>query len=214
MDELRIDQTEVADLSPIGNLPLRVLSFRQTLVQDVSPLDQISSLRCVLGQNGEGVYDEILPPLPDQETWINAEGMKFRRLPGRSVMLAEKEYSVGSDSPPVTSISYREAIERCKHLTKRDRSNESILHEHSYRLPTDGEWSLAARLPESQFLSPLGRRLQRITGHDYSSFAPASRRLHQHHMRCTGQTRRWLSPGRPAQRRYVDSESSSSSGSS
>lgn len=127
----------------------------------------IDSLRCVLGRDGDGSVTSVKPPLPDQRTWINMDGLKFRALPGRPVLLAEQEYRGPDRSSPLTSLTLDEARQICEMLTREDRASRQIGQIHSYRLPTDGEWSAAAQLPESQFLSPGGRLLQRLTPAGY-----------------------------------------------
>ena len=164
LDELRIDRTAVTDTTPLMSMPLRVLTFLGTPLENVEQLKRIGTLHCLLGNDKGRPFSKILPPHPDQPTWINGDGLKFRGLKGLPVFLAEKEFIVNREI--LTNLTFEDAKKRCMTLTQKGRKSKEIGHSHRYRLPTDGEWSLAAELPESPFLSPRGRRLQRLTESD------------------------------------------------
>lgn len=162
IEELRIDHTKISNLSEVAGLPLRIFTFTHTEVGDISPLNNMPYLRCMVGQNAGGPVSKIYPPDPDQVTWIDENQTKFRALPGMGVLMAEKEYPVQDGDIPITMLTFKDAENICSHLTVRHRKSNQIGEQHQYRLPTDGEWSFAVQLPESQFLSPKGRMLQQI----------------------------------------------------
>ena len=83
LDELRIDHTPISDLGPASEMPLRVLTFRDTKIKDVSVLQKITTLRCVLGDRDYAKIAKILPPLPGQATWIDEKRLQISRLARR-----------------------------------------------------------------------------------------------------------------------------------
>lgn len=169
LDELRLCRTKVTDLDPVVGLPLRVLTFVDAPIRDISATHRIPSLRCLIGQDKNGPIYDIKPPLADQKTWINERGLKFRALPGTPVMMAANEFPAPDGMTPLTSITFKKAQNLCSHMTVRERKEGKISPNQRYRLPTDGEWSYAALLPESRFLSPRGRMLQRVNETDFAN---------------------------------------------
>lgn len=169
LDELRLDNTSVTDLDPVVGLPLGVLTFTDTSIKNLAAVRRIPSLTCLHGNDLNGPLVEVKPPFPGQKTWINQQGVKFRALPGIAAMMAVDEFPAKDGSGPMTSVTYKEAENLCSHMTIRERRDGKIGVHHRYRLPTDGEWSFAALLPESRFLSPKGRMLQRLDVTDFEN---------------------------------------------
>jgi Sulfatase-modifying factor enzyme 1 len=60
----------------------------------------------------------------------------------RGATWKEPGFSQGSNHP-VVGVSWNDAEEFCKWLTKRERSARALPEEREYRLPTDEEWSAA-----------------------------------------------------------------------
>ncbi|MEM0897035.1 MAG: SUMF1/EgtB/PvdO family nonheme iron enzyme, partial [Verrucomicrobiota bacterium] len=163
---LRLDGSQVMDLQPVAKMSrLEVLTFRSARVESSSGiLENLSGLRSVLGTDGSGNVVRVRPPVPGQQTWIDGSGRTFRALPGYPVLIAElEESSAKEDELPRTSVSFEEATKYCQSLTKQQLMAGAIGDRQFFRLPTDFEWSLAARLPESPLLSPRGRRMQPVT---------------------------------------------------
>ena len=86
-----------------------------------------------------------------------AKAMKLPDVPSR-------ELSNTADlDKPVTFVTRSEAQSFCRWLTEKEQSTEILEGEHSYRLPTDDEWSMAANMPREKGDSPAERHL-RIDG--------------------------------------------------
>ncbi|MEM9480407.1 MAG: SUMF1/EgtB/PvdO family nonheme iron enzyme [Verrucomicrobiota bacterium] len=166
LETLRLDGTEVATLAPLGGMQsLQVLTYRDAKVaSSVEVLKQLPGLRSVLGTDGSTPFVRVKSPVEGQKVWIDGSGRVFRALPGRPVMLAELEEGLakGPDGPRV-DVSFEEAEQFCRTLTKEHLKAGYIAKEQYFRLPTDFEWSLAANLPESPLLSPRGRRMQPLS---------------------------------------------------
>ena len=58
------------------------------------------------------------------------------------------------DDHPVVGVTREDAEQFCSWLTKKERSEQRIATNHSYRLPTDAEWSKMADLEEELLASP------------------------------------------------------------
>ncbi len=101
-------------------------------------------------------------------TWTNKLSMKF--VPVNELLMVSawesrvKDYAKfikaqGEEMPvpkvnnkpeePVVHVSYEDAVKFAKWLTVRDQEKGLIGTEHSYRLPTDAEWSLIVGLAEN-----------------------------------------------------------------
>jgi serine/threonine protein kinase len=116
--------------------------------------------------------------------WENGIGMRFSPV-GPDLMVAVWETRVrdyemfvrvsGYAAPrpahfeqgpehPVVHVSRDDARAFCEWLTRRERKGERISQVHTYRLPTDIEWSRMAGLEEEEGISPNSRdaRKQRI----------------------------------------------------
>ena len=86
-----------------------------------------------------------------------AEFVKASKLPA----VAEREFGKAEDlDKPVTFVSRADAQAFCRWLTEREQANEILEGDHSYRLPTDDEWSMAANLPREKGDSPAERHLR------------------------------------------------------
>lgn len=96
------------------------------------------------------------------ETEITQEMyFRFRRqMPTTDVLPADFVFGANL---PMTHISKQDAVNFCKWLTLQERKSGFLETIHSYRLPTDDEWSMAANLPRERGLSPAERH-QRIEG--------------------------------------------------
>jgi eukaryotic-like serine/threonine-protein kinase len=100
------------------------------------------------------------------KTWLNGIGMKFEPI-GSDLMASAwetrvKDYELfvqetkaktprkpdfaQGPNHPIIYVSRNEAIDFCKWLTEREREGERISATHTYRLPTDVEWSRMAGL--------------------------------------------------------------------
>ena len=73
----------------------------------------------------------------------------------------ERELNNEADlNKPVAFVSRAEAQGFCQWLTQKEQATEILEGEHSYRLPTDDEWSFAANLPRERGDSPAERHLR------------------------------------------------------
>jgi formylglycine-generating enzyme required for sulfatase activity len=110
-------------------------------------------------------------PEPDQ-VWTNSLGMKFVSLGNIRMSIWEtrvQDYDAfcaatgrHHDPPdfrqdgahPVVKVNWFDAVAFCKWLTEKE-SDQNLLEEHhSYRLPTDLEWSAAVGLPNENGATP------------------------------------------------------------
>ncbi len=61
---------------------------------------------------------------------------------------------------PITNVTRAEANAFCEWLTQREQSQEIIDGNHTYRLPYDDEWSMAAGMPREKGAAPADRHLR------------------------------------------------------
>lgn len=123
-------------------------------------------------------------PAPNNETWNNHLGMRFRDFNGLRVSIWETRIidfaayvaTTGSDhrfmwrrnaieetsgpTHPVTNVNYLDAINFCDWLTHTERSLELLPEGWAYRLPTDAEWSQLVHLAENDSLVPAAKHLK------------------------------------------------------
>lgn len=85
------------------------------------------------------------------------EYMKAEKLPGVPERELNKEEELNK---PVTFVTRAEAQGFCRWLTEKEQAMEIIEGEHSYRLPTDDEWSMAANMPREKGDTPAERHLR------------------------------------------------------
>jgi serine/threonine protein kinase/formylglycine-generating enzyme required for sulfatase activity len=80
-----------------------------------------------------------------------------QKLPPQSQWQLENEAELDL---PISSVTRAEAEAFCAWLTQRERAEQIIDEDHRYRLPTDDEWSMAARLPREKGNAPADRHLR------------------------------------------------------
>ena len=85
------------------------------------------------------------------------EYVKAAKLPD----VPERELNKVEDlNKPVSFVTRAEAQAFCQWLTEKEQATEILEGEHSYRLPTDDEWSMAANMPREKGDSPAERHLR------------------------------------------------------
>ncbi len=108
--------------------------------------------------------------------WVN--GLQQTLVPVGDLMVSEYEVTVKNyrefveqknytrprsvnftqdDKHPVVGVTRDDAIRFCEWLTEKERNEQRIATNHSYRLPTDSEWSLMAGLEEESKAFPADR---------------------------------------------------------
>ncbi len=106
------------------------------------------------------------------KTWENSLGMRFVAV-GTWYMSAwetrvrdwaafcaatqrtmEKPDFAQTENDPVVKVSWQDATDFCEWLTEKERRENLIEEQESYRLPTDKEWSVAAGLPDESGATP------------------------------------------------------------
>ena len=108
-------------------------------------------------------------PFAHATRWTNSLGMVLVKVPGTEVLfsiwdtrvLDYQIYSANDDNldgswknpgftqppnHPVVNVSWHDAKAFCQWLTAQERADGTISSNQSYRLPTDGEWSVAVGL--------------------------------------------------------------------
>jgi serine/threonine protein kinase len=116
------------------------------------------------------------------QPYENSLGMRFVAVPGTKVLFSiwdsrVKDYAAysqeqtgvdpswknqtvqgkaicPSEDCPVVAVSWEDANAFCEWLTKKERAEEWIGKDQSYRLPTDEEWSVAVGLPKEKGTTP------------------------------------------------------------
>ena len=107
--------------------------------------------------------------------WTTSLGMKFVQLGGIRVSIWEtrvQDYDAFCNATgrhreqadfdqeathPVVKVNWFDADAFCKWLTEKERGENFLEQGRAYRLPTDLEWSMAARLPEENGATPEAR---------------------------------------------------------
>ena len=127
---------------------------------------------------------DIVTPAPRAlalgQTWTNSLGMVFAPVPGASVWFSiwetrlqdyqaftqatrvswpTPEFAQGPTHPAV-NVSWEDVQSFCGWLTHRERTARILRPELSYRLPNDGEWSLAVGLAHETGATPQAKDLK------------------------------------------------------
>jgi formylglycine-generating enzyme required for sulfatase activity len=117
--------------------------------------------------------------------WENSLGMKFAPVPGTNVWfsiwdarnqdfatfaraeaLSWKPYFNEKPNFPAVQVSWLEAQEFCRWLTKKEKAEGRLSTGRRYRLPTDREWSLAVGLTSEKGSTP-AERYRNSDDHDF-----------------------------------------------
>jgi len=88
---------------------------------------------------------------------------EFREFARERKLTLQPEWQLDDESKldlPITSVTRAEAEAFCEWLTQREQGQEIIDGIHSYRLPLDDEWSMAAGMPREKGEAPADRHLR------------------------------------------------------
>ncbi len=99
----------------------------------------------------------------------------------KSSAFGETRPSIEGKDQPVVLVTYAEAVDFCRWLTAKERSEKILANEFEYRLPTDSEWSVAvgvATYPWGEEAAPLsdagnyrGGEADRVANPDFNVLA-------------------------------------------
>ena len=126
------------------------------------------------------------------KSWMNSLEMEFEPM-GEDLMVSiwetrvmdyqkftsetkhrrtQRQNSAKGDTHPINYVSRDDAIAFCEWLTKTERENERIGLSHSYRLPTDTEWSLMVGLYDEDGDGPGQRDANKPTLYSWGTTWP------------------------------------------
>ncbi len=130
---------------------------------------------CLLALVAVGWWYRFATALPNgaphlNQPWTNSLGMKFVPIPHVAPLVAvhetrvsdfrefvaatrrswpQPEFALEADYPAV-NVTWDDAVAFCEWLTARERDAQRLGRHQRYRLPTSGEWTLAAGIEDGQ----------------------------------------------------------------